>query len=210
MSQARSPLQSDSPSVLTVDDEKNLVEIFSYWLEDHGCEVSTATNGPEALALLSDDIDVVILDRCMPGLSGDEVLQRIRERGYQCRVAVVSAVEPEIDIIEMGFDAYLTKPITREDLEKAVDCLINRSVRGVNQQEYFALSEKQALLHSRLSRKELEESEEYAALEQRLTELEAELGEQIDEFGRDDFMVAFRDLQFDGDRSARGPPDKSE
>ena len=198
---------SDTPTVLTVDDEPDLVEIFTYWLEDHGCEVMTANEGSEALDRLSDDIDVVLLDRCMPGLSGDEVLEQIRDRGYNCRVAMVTAVEPGFDVIEMGFDAYLVKPITREDIQQVVNQLLNRSVHETKQQEYFALAEKQALLESRMSSRDLEASDEYASLEARLTELETELSERIGEFTEDDFVVALRDLEpADSDSSVDREP----
>lgn len=50
----------------------------------------------------------------MPGMSGQEVLEAIRDRGYGCMVAMLTVVEPDIDIIKIGFDKYLhVSPQTR-------------------------------------------------------------------------------------------------
>lgn len=52
----------------------------------------------------------------MPGLSGEEVLRAIREEGYDYRIEIVSPVTPAVDIMELGFDDYLTKPVNRHEL----------------------------------------------------------------------------------------------
>lgn len=183
-----------SPTVLTVDDEQALTELYTHWLEADGCTVLAANSGSEALDHLSEDVDVVLLDRQMPGLSGDEALEAIRAAGYDCRVAMVTGVDPEFDVIEMGFDAYLVKPVTKGDVQETVSRLLDRSAREDKHQEYFALVEKQATLRSHRSPSELDESAEFAALERRITELEAELNEEMRSFNDEDYAVAFRDL----------------
>jgi DNA-binding response OmpR family regulator len=184
----------DRPTVLAVDDDPALRELFTHWLEAHGCIVSTAADGEEALDRLSPDVDVVLLDRRMPGPSGDEVLERVRERGYRCRVAMVTAVEPDVDVVEMGFDSYLRKPVDREDLERTVDRLLERSSYEANQREYFALAEKRAALELHHSASELDERPEYRALVERLAELEADLAADAGGFDDEDFVVAYRNI----------------
>ena len=99
---------SDRPVVVVVDDEPDLAELYTAWLGD-SYDVRTAYGGEEAVELINADADVALVDRLMPEKSGDEVLSTVREQGYDCRVAMVTAVEPDFDIIEMGFDAYLVK-----------------------------------------------------------------------------------------------------
>lgn len=187
-------VRPDRPTVLAVDDDPALRELFAHWLEAYGCTVTTAADGEEALERLSPAVDVVLLDRRMPGPSGDEVLERVRERGYRCRVAMVTGVEPDVDVVEMGFDSYLRKPVDREELERTVDRLLERSSYEANQREYFALAEKRATLELHRSASELADSPEYQALLGRLAELEADLAADAGGFDDEDFVVAYRNI----------------
>ncbi|MFC7068895.1 HalX domain-containing protein [Halobaculum lipolyticum] len=181
------------PVVLVVEDEPDLADLYAAWLgTDY--EVRTAYGGQEALEELSDDVDVILLDRRMPGLSGDEVLDEVRDRGVDARVAMVTAVEPDFDIVAMGFDDYLVKPVTRESLLETVEGLYDRSRYDSRMQEFFAVSSKMAVLESEKGRAALEDSPEYLELEERARKLREELDEDVSGFGDDDFETAFRDL----------------
>ncbi|MFU1783778.1 response regulator transcription factor [Haloarcula japonica] len=104
------------PVVLVVEDETDIADSYELWL-NNAYEVYRAETGEVALSRLDDlAVDVVLLDRMLPGISGDEVLDEIRKQGYRCRVAMVSAVQPGIDVVEMGFDGYITKPPDKEEL----------------------------------------------------------------------------------------------
>jgi len=183
---------TEEPTVLIVDDEVNITELFGVWLQDQ-YNVRMANSGEEALEELDDAVDVVLLDRRMPGLSGDEVLEKIREQGYECRVAMVTAVDPDFDVIEMGFDDYLTKPIDREGLESAIESLLERKEYDAAMQEYYALASKKAALESSKPASELEASEEYDDLLADLETLEAETEGKLQT--DEDFESAFRDLE---------------
>jgi len=188
----------EQPVVLVVEDEPDLADLYAAWLgTDY--DVRTAYGGHEALEQLSGDVDVILLDRRMPGLSGDEVLDEVRDRGVDARVAMVTAVEPDFDIVEMGFDDYLVKPVTRESLLETVEGLYGRSRYDSRIQEFFAVTSKKAVLESEKGRAALEESEEYGELERRVSELREELDEDVAGFGDDDFESAFRDLDAGGD-----------
>ena len=187
-------MSDDTPVVLVVEDEPDLADLYAAWLGDE-YTVRTAYGGHEALDQLDEDVDIVLLDRRMPGLSGDEVLVTVRERGIECRVAMVTAVEPDFDIVAMGFDDYLVKPVTREALTDTVDSLLRRSEYDAGVQEYFALASKKAVLESEKGRAALEESSEYRELDERLTDLRADLDESLDDLDRHgEFERAFRDL----------------
>jgi DNA-binding response OmpR family regulator len=117
-------MSEDSPTVLIVDDESDVADAYAGLLGDaYDCRV--AYGGAAALELYGPDIDVVLLDRRMPDISGDEVLQEIREREGSARVAMVTAVDPDFDVIEMGFDDYAVKPVSRAELEATVQRLAN-------------------------------------------------------------------------------------
>jgi len=184
----------DAPVVLIVEDEPDVAETYNLWLRD-GYEVRVAQNGDEALDMLDEDVDVVLLDRMMPGLSGDEVLSQIRESGYECRVAMVTAVEPDFDILEMGFDSYLTKPIRSEQLHETVENLLERSSYDGLLQEYYSLVEKQATLEATKSSAELAESDDYEDLTERIDELQDDLSQTLGGIEDDeDFIATLRGL----------------
>ena len=192
-------MSDDPPVVLVVEDEPDLADLYAAWLGDD-YDVRTAYGGHEALEQLDEDVSIVLLDRRMPGLSGDEVLVAVRDRGIECRVAMVTAVEPDFDIVAMGFDDYLVKPVTREALTETVESLLRRSEYDTGVQEYFALASKKAVLESEKGRAALEESDEYRDLDERLEHLRENLDESLEDLDRhDDFERAFRDLGRDDD-----------
>jgi two-component system response regulator AdeR len=177
------------PVVLIVEDESDVAETYRLWLED-SYDVLVAENGDEGLEKLDERVDVVLLDRMMPGLSGGEVLEEIRSQGLGCRVAMVTAVEPDFDILEMGFDAYLSKPVKSDQLQTTVQNLLERSEYDSLLQEYYALVEKQAALESTKDITELEDSEEYHELRQQIVELREELSETLGGIEDDDDFIA--------------------
>jgi DNA-binding response OmpR family regulator len=189
----------DEPVVLVVEDEPDVAETYQLWLTaDY--EVRLAESGAEALEELDESVDVVLLDRMMPGMSGDEVLAEIRDRGYDCQVAIVSAVDPDFDIIEMGFDDYVTKPPTRDGLRETVEELLARSERAGTVQTYRSLLAKRTALEEQKSDGKLQESDAYGELQDRIETLEAEL-ETDQERLLDDaaFVGALREFEEEND-----------
>jgi DNA-binding response OmpR family regulator len=186
---------SDSdPVVLIVEDEPDVAETYRLWLEDT-YTVRVAGNGNEGLDALDGSVAVVLLDRMMPGLSGDEVLEQIREQGLDCRVAMVTAVEPDFDILEMGFDAYLSKPVKSDQIRDTVENLLERSEYDSLLQEYYSLVEKQATLEATKASVELEDSDEYDDLTARIDDLRDDLSEMLGGIeDDDDFIATVREL----------------
>ncbi|MFB6197897.1 MAG: response regulator [Halobacteriaceae archaeon] len=194
------PADSES-TVLVVDDEKSLADLYAEWLASE-YTVRTAYDGKEALDVIDDDVDVILLDRRMPDLSGDEVLTEIRNQGFECRVAMVTAVEPDFDVLEMEFDAYLTKPVSRDELFEIVDRLLAQATYEQDIQRYFALLSKRTALENEKPPEELEYSEEYAELLDELSRTEAELDTTLDEFNEGDFKSLFDTLDLDDEQIA--------
>jgi DNA-binding response OmpR family regulator len=158
-----------SPTILIAEDEKNLADVYTMWLSAE-YDVRTAYDGEEALRQFTDDVDAVLLDRRMPKYSGDEVLSALRDHGYEGPIGMVTAVDPDFDIIEMGFDDYIVKPIMKEELLTFVEDLLSLTGYENAVQRYYELASKKAALESSKTRDELAESEEYQALVEELRE----------------------------------------
>jgi len=157
-------LRPESATILVVDDDEETADVLAKMLQPEH-EVIVAYGGEEALEIVGPDIDVVLLDRRMPDCKGDEVLEEIRSRGIDCRVVMVTAVEPDIDIIRLDFDDYLVKPVTQQTLQNTVDRMLTRSALDEKLLAAFSLATKMATLESKMAISDLESSEEYAQLE---------------------------------------------
>jgi DNA-binding response OmpR family regulator len=190
------PSMTDERTILVVDDEEDIADLYTTWLEtDH--DVRTAYNGAGALEKTDEDVDLVFLDRQMPDKSGDEVLQRIRDGGYDCRVVMVTAVDPDFDIVDMAFDDYLTKPVMRDDLADVVENMQEREEYSDTVQEYFALTSKKATLEAEKSPSELRENTEYQEMVRRVDDLREKADTVVADFG-DDYDVLFQELPSSG------------
>ncbi|MEF8821376.1 MAG: response regulator [Halovenus sp.] len=182
---------SDRATVLLVDDEEEVADVYALRLQT-AYDTRVAYGGEDALETIDVDVDVVLLDRRMPDLSGDEVLAKIREKGYDCRVIMLTAVDPGLDILEMGFDDYLCKPVEKEDLVSAIDQQLKIQEHDEQLSEYFEVTSKLALLESELPPQELEDNDQLARLRDRADELEAEMSDLLDEF--DSLEEAFQNI----------------
>jgi len=184
------------PRILVIDDEERVGQAFALWLDDY--RVETATDGEAGLELMDDGVDVVLLDRHMPGLSGSEVLERIREAGYDCRVAMVTAVDPDFDIVDMPFDDYVPKPVDRETLQEVIERLLNIDQYDRRMGELYAVDRTIATLETDAPRPRLEDDDRYADLLDRKAELEAELQEFVGSLDATELSQLF-DLTLDDD-----------
>jgi DNA-binding response OmpR family regulator len=185
---------NDEATVLVVDDERDIADLYSAWLEE-SYTVRTAYGADGALEHADEDVDVVLLDRQMPEMTGDEVLERLRERELDCRVVMVTAVDPDFDIVDMPFDDYLTKPVMLEELRDAVERMRTREDYDEQMQDFFALSAKKATLEAQKDPVELRNNEEYERLDQRVQELRQEADETVAELGEtEDFEAMFQEF----------------
>jgi DNA-binding response OmpR family regulator len=185
-------MTGDQASVLVVDDETDIADLYATWLETEH-EVQTAYGGQEALNKIDSSIDIVFLDRQMPDYSGDEVLKRIRNRNIDCRVVMVTAVDPDFDIVSMEFDDYLTKPVMRDDLGDAIESMAQRDNYDETLQEYFALASKKATLEAEKTPSELQNDERYREMVDRVNKLRNEADTAVSDFD-DDFDSLFREF----------------
>lgn len=173
MNVTMSPAEDTPVTVLIVDDEREMADLFAQMLSDTYA-VKTAYTGEQALETV-DDVDVVLLDRRLPDISGDEVLQTIRERDIDCRVVMVTAVEPSTDIIELGVDDYVIKPVSSDDLRAIVEEMVTRASYVNEIRKFLELRSKKSALERSRALDHPRESEQYADLERRLSTLREEL-----------------------------------
>ncbi|MFB6082449.1 MAG: HalX domain-containing protein [Halanaeroarchaeum sp.] len=188
---------ASQPRVLVVEDERDLAGLYADWLSDD-FDVLTAYTAAEAMDKMDSDVDVVLLDRRLPESSGDEVLEEIRAADYECAVAMVTAVDPDFDIIELGFDDYVVKPIDKQHLHDLVDRLLTRTLYNDEVQEYFALVSKRANLEATKSPEELAASDEYQRLVDEVETVKDRLDDVVNRMTDDDFRALVRTFSTDG------------
>ncbi len=140
-------MSDSSPVVLLVEDEPSLIEIYRHWLSDSHT-IRTAQTGDGALEQVDADVDVIVLDRLLPSMTGREVIEHVREREFECKIVMATAVESNFDLIEAGADAAITKPITKDELLCAVDQMLDQESYLEKEQQLFELLERRASLYS--------------------------------------------------------------
>jgi DNA-binding response OmpR family regulator len=165
---------------LVVDDEPEVADAYALRLRGF-CAVETAYGGEEALSTVEGSpVDVVLLDRHMPGLSGDDVLATLEAEGFAGRVVMVTAVDPGFDVLDMPFDDYLCKPVDREDVRTVVDQQ-RRILAYETLGEYFSAESKRAVLEAETSPERREDNEQYAAVAERAARLETRVRRLLDD-----------------------------
>jgi len=121
------------PSILLVDDEKDLLSLLDFNLRAAGFETALATSGDQALTQLRRRTpDLVLLDLMLPDLSGTEVCRQIKAdpRTRHVPVVMLTAKGDEVDRVvgfEMGADDYVTKPFSVRELVLRLKAVLRRS-----------------------------------------------------------------------------------
>ncbi|MDO5291159.1 MAG: response regulator transcription factor [bacterium] len=118
--------------ILIVDDETKIARFLQLELLHEGYEVETAFDGRTGLEKgLKKEIDLIVLDVMLPGLSGIEVCRRLRAEGRQVPIIMLTAKDDVMDKVaglDMGADDYMTKPFAIEELLARIRVALNRNV----------------------------------------------------------------------------------
>ncbi|WP_409342133.1 response regulator transcription factor [Paenibacillus sp. MBLB4367] len=116
-------------TILLVDDEKEIIDLLEIYLKNEGYTLLKASNGAEALELLTKhDVDLIILDVMMPQMDGIQACMKIREE-KQMPIIMLSAKTQEIDKItglSIGADDYVTKPFSPLEMIARVKSQLRR------------------------------------------------------------------------------------
>ncbi len=119
-------MADDQKKIIIIEDEPDTVEMFAEMMRLSGYHVLKSYGGAPAISLIAEEKpDAVVLDMMMPGLSGMDVLSQMRSNPELSHipVIVVSAMSMPQDIqagLDAGASAYLTKPVTFQQLNQAV------------------------------------------------------------------------------------------
>lgn len=122
----------ESPvTILVVEDEESVQELLRVGFSFAGYRIETVEGGREALSFLRNrDVDLVVLDIILPDIDGFEVCRRIRERGLDVPILMLTGmreVDNKVKGLDLGADDYLTKPFSFDELLARVRALLRRS-----------------------------------------------------------------------------------
>lgn len=170
---ADQPVIDARTEVLVVDDDRMLADLFAEWVQEkwHCTAVNT---GAAAVEAADGDTDVVLLDRQMPEMRGEAVLETLREAELSVQVMMVSGVSPDVDIVDLPIGDYLQKPADRPTLQSKIEGLLIRRTYHPVVQRFYNCARKIELLESHLGTADLADSEAYVRLKVRADELRQE------------------------------------
>ncbi|MFD1646283.1 response regulator [Haloarchaeobius litoreus] len=181
---------TERPTVLVVDDEEKLADMYTLWLRNE-YDVRTVYDGEDVLGAL-DGVDVVLLDRRMPGCSGDEVLERLERRDEDPAIVVVTAVDPDFEILELSFDDYVCKPVQADDLVAVIEQQLAAREHGDDLRRFLQLSTKRTLLELEHGPGVLDDTSDLRALRDEVDELEGQLRRTMADF--DNVLESFQQI----------------
>lgn len=118
-------------TILVVDDEEDVVEIISHFLREEGYNVLTAFDADEALSKAGPDVDAILLDVMLPGMSGFEIAKRLRGRVETETIPIImmTAKTEESDQLQglENADQYLTKPVSPKVVLANIRAVLRRT-----------------------------------------------------------------------------------
>lgn len=124
-----------SVKIVAVEDEEDLLELIEYNLGKEGFEVIGFLNTKNVSQILEEeDIDLLIMDRNLPGVEGSEFVQALRKEGILTPVIYLSAKNSDMEIEEgfnRGGDDYLTKPFNMNELILRVKAVLRRTTKKI-------------------------------------------------------------------------------
>lgn len=119
------------PHILVVDDDREIRDLLSRFLKDHGLRATTAADGREMLgALDANAIDLIVLDVMMPGEDGLTLTRNLRASRSHIPIIMLTAMGEETDRIiglEMGADDYMPKPFNPRELLARIKAVLRRT-----------------------------------------------------------------------------------
>jgi len=124
------PRATAEATVLVVDDDPSMRDILNVLAHQHGFAIQFAENGAEGLRIAEQtDVDLILLDLSLPGLTGFDVCRRLRGAGIEVPIIMVSASSDVVDVVvglEIGADDYITKPFELRELAARINAKLRR------------------------------------------------------------------------------------
>jgi len=122
----------EKEKILTVGDEKDVIELLQYNLEKEGYVVNCAFSGEQSLAYIKFEIpDLILLDLMLPEINGIEICKILKKNSTTSKIPIImlTSKEEDIDIIlglELGVDDYITKPFNLRELLTRAKAILRR------------------------------------------------------------------------------------
>lgn len=104
--------------ILIIEDDKDINEMLTKLLVNHGFEVRNAYSGTEGLLIHDEKVDIILLDLMLPGKNGEEIINDLKNK-FDVPIIVMSAIQDvnkKIDLLELGANDYITKPFNNDEL----------------------------------------------------------------------------------------------
>ena len=136
-------------TILIVEDEEDILELLEYSLQKEGYETIGFLNVSESLYSIFEEeqIDLILMDRNLPGVEGTTFVKEIKTKGYNPPVIYVSAKDKDEDILD-GFDSYgddyITKPFNIKELLARVKAVLKRTQKNIDVLRVRDITYKQA------------------------------------------------------------------
>jgi DNA-binding response OmpR family regulator len=124
--------------ILVVEDEEDILDLIKFTLDEYEVFGFNSINLVKEF-LDKNKIDLIIMDRNLPGMEGSVFIQKLRDKGYNHPVIYLSAKDKEEDILqgfERGADDYITKPFSLEELKARVKAVIKRTKKELKVIKY--------------------------------------------------------------------------
>jgi DNA-binding response OmpR family regulator len=125
-------------NILVVDDEKRILSLLEAYLEQQGFQVTTATNGKEAIYIARHEKpDLIVLDIMMPEMDGFEFMRQHRKERETPIILLTAKVEEDDKVIglELGADDYVPKPFSPRELTSRIRAVLRRTGLSLPQTE---------------------------------------------------------------------------
>lgn len=126
--------------ILVVEDDEDINHLITTILIKNGYKVTSAYSGSEAeLRISIQEFDLVILDLMLPGITGEEIIAKVRET-KEMPIIVISAkagLEERIQVLNIGADDYITKPFEIEEILARVNSQLRRYKKYIHQNEQY-------------------------------------------------------------------------
>ena len=125
--------------ILIIDDEEKICEFISAYLAKNGHNIVIANLGEDGLRIVEkEDLDLIILDRMIPDVGGDDICRIIRGNNITTPIIMITAkseIDDRVEGFEMGCDDYICKPFSPKAMVARVEAMLRRS--NINKIEYM-------------------------------------------------------------------------
>lgn len=125
--------------ILIIDDEEKICEFIAAFLIKDGHSVSIANLGKEGIQKINNEnIDLIILDRMIPDISGDEICKTIKNKNINTPIIMITAkteIDDRVEGFELGCDDYICKPFSPKEMVVRVNAMLRRC--NINSSEYM-------------------------------------------------------------------------